>query len=197
MTTRRVEEVADVRPGLVTSGRGAGARAGDWQLKVVSGSDIEDDILMLDKAELIAIEQNARTERHLLQSHDVLVTARSTVVKSALVPPQVSRSVANANLLVVRPSTPEAGLYLWWFFTSDFGRRVLEANMVGGTNLLSINAEALGKIEVSWPAESELLRLADLIELSERAYTAAKEAATLRRTQYRDEIINKLASGER
>jgi hypothetical protein len=186
----RVGEVARVSPGLVTSGRGAGAKAGSWRISVVSGANIQDDSLDLESAEMILVEQNASTEKHILQPHDVVVTARSTVVKAALVPASVSRTVANANLLVVRPNVPEAGLYLWWFFTSAYGRQLLESSMVPGATLMSLPASTLLDLEVPWPADAELFRLADLIEVSEQAYTAAREATAIRRNVIRDGVVN-------
>lgn len=191
-----VGDVATIKPGLVTSGRGAGAKPGDWALTVVSGGDIQDDILDLSTAETISIEQNARTEKHMLQPHDVLVTGRSTLVKAALVPPGVSRTVANTNLLVVSPYVPEDGIYLWWFFTSDYGRRLIASNMSGSAGLMSLPAWTLSAMEVPWPDESQLFKLADLIEASERAYTSAKGAAELRRNVIRDNVVNALVSRE-
>lgn len=192
----RVGDIARVSPGLVTSGRGAGARAGSWLINVVSGANIQDDALDLATSEIIMVEQNASTEKHILQPHDVLVTARSTVVKAALVPASVSRTVANANLLVVRPAAPEAGLYLWWFFTSAHGRQLLESCMVPSATLASLPASTLVALEVPWPDESELFRLADLIEVSEQAYTAAKGAIEIRRNVIRDGVMNAIVNRE-
>jgi hypothetical protein len=163
---------------------------------VVSGGCIQDDTLDLLAAEEIEVPQNVSTEKHLLKPHDVLVTARSTVVKAALVPPSVSRTVANANLLVVRPNVPEAGLYLWYFFTSTHGRQLLESNMVAGASLSSLPASALTAMEVPWPSEAELLRLADMIEVSEHAYTTAKEAIEIRRNVIRDGVVNDIIRKE-
>ena len=69
----------------MTSGRGAGARAGAWPLRLASVGDIQDDRLELDNLPLVQIEQNAKTEKHLLEAPDILVAARSTLVKVAMV----------------------------------------------------------------------------------------------------------------
>src|SRR5205823_5546216 len=113
-------EVATIAQGLATSGRAAGARTGDWRLSIVSVGDIRDDRLALDRAGPISIEQNVKTEKHLLRADDLLITARSTVLKAALVPPAVSRTVADATLLVVRSHDASLllGPYLWLYVTS-------------------------------------------------------------------------------
>ena len=103
-----IEALADVYQGLARAGRGAGARAGDWKLRIVESSDLHDDgWLDIGSLREIGIAQGVRTERHLLRPFDVLVTARSGSVQVALVPPGVSRSVAGITLLVTRPKEPE------------------------------------------------------------------------------------------
>ena len=82
---------------------------------------------VLDKLQEIGVVQGVRTERHLLRPYDVLVTARSGTIHVALVPPDVSRTVAGITLLVVRPKRPESGMghWLWYFLTSSYGRAQL------------------------------------------------------------------------
>lgn len=187
-------QLASVSQGLVTSGHGAGARAGDWAVQEVSLGSIEADRIELDSLDTIRIELNPRTERHLLRPYDVLVTARSTRVKAALVPPSLSRAVANSTLAVVRPRDPEMGAYLWWFFTSRYGRAQLQGRMVGSTVML-LRANALLDVDVPIPSPRRLRLIADLVEASERAYDAALRAATIRHETIRDYIIEDLLAG--
>lgn len=194
-----LSEIATVAQGLVTSGQGAGARAGDWVVQEVSLRNIEADRIELASLGTLAIEFNRRTERHLLQPYDVLVTARSTVVKAALVPPSLTRAVANSTLSVVRPREPELGVFLWWFFTSRHGRAQLQARMVGSTVML-LRAGALMDVEVPVPDRAALRQIVNLVEASERAYEAALRAAEIRHETVRDHLINDLlrsARGER
>lgn len=184
-------ELAAISQGLVTSGHGAGARAGGWVVQEVSLRNIEGDRIDLTSLSTIAIESNRRTEKHLLKPYDVLVTARSTIVKAALVPPSLTPAVANSTLSVVRPREPEMGAFLWWFFTSRYGRTQLHARMVGSTVML-LRAGALEGIEVPVPERRELHRIADLIETSERAYEAAIRAAEIRHETIRDYLVEDL-----
>jgi restriction endonuclease S subunit len=162
-------------------------------VRAVGVGDIRDDRLAPGQVGTIKIEQNAKTEKHLLQPEDVLVTARSTVVKAALVPPALSpRAVADATLLVVRPLAPGLGPYLWWFLTSASGREQVRARMLGSTTLLFLSATSLADVEVPLPPSGRLYLLGDLIHASERAYDAAVEAARLRRETFRDAIIERL-----
>lgn len=186
-----LSEIATVTQGLVTSGQGAGARPGDWAVQEVGLRNIDADRIDLASLGTIAIEFNRRTERHLLQPYDVLVTARSTVVKAALVPPSLTPAVASSTLAVVRPREPELGVFLWWFFTSRHGRAQLQARMVGSTVML-LRAGALRDIEVPVPDRTALHQIADLVEASERAYDAAIRAAEIRHETVRDHLIDDL-----
>lgn len=185
--------IASVTQGMSRSGRGAGARAGSWEVQLVTVGDLQDDRIPVDQLQRIAIEQRWRTEKHLLRPGDVLVTARSSAMKAALVPPSLGAAMADASLHVVRASSPEdpdLGPYLWWYLTSTPGRAQLEARMTG-TAIPSLSVAALAEIKVPMPAVATLYLFGQLIEESERAYTAGVEAARLRRALFRDLSIQR------
>jgi hypothetical protein len=190
----RLGDVATVSQGLVTSGRGAGARAGDWTLSVVSVGDIQDDRIQVESLGTVDLEQNVKTEKHLLRPDYVLVTARSTLFKAALVPPRLTRTVADATLLVVRPSEIVPGPYLWWYLTSAIGRGQALARMSGST-VLALSASSLAELELPLPDLRTLDRMAELVEVSERAYQTSMEAARIRRALFRDVLVERLTHG--
>ena len=190
-----VAELAEVYQGLVRSGRGAGARPGDWALRIVESGDVRDDgWLRLDGLREVGVVQDVRTERHLLRPFDVLVTARSGSIQAALVPPDVSRTVAGVTLLVVRPRHPETGMghWLWYFLTSAHGRVQIAKRLTVNATITSLSATSLGEVEVPVPSDRELDVVARLVEASEAAYASAVEAARLRREILRDALIAEL-----
>ena len=192
----QVSDVAQVAQGLVVSGRGAGARRGDWELRLVESADISDGYLELDGLRTISIERNPRTEKHLLRPYDLLVTARSHAVKVALVPPAVSRTVAASTLLVVRTHEPELGAahFLWYYLASQNGRSAVTRRIRVGASIPSLPASALAEIDVPMPSEADLHRLAELIETSELAYRASVRAARMRRETLRDSLIRAIGN---
>ena len=109
-----IAELADVYQGLAHAGRGVGLRRGEWMLRIVESSDVRDDG-WLDIGDLreVGLVHGVRAERHLLRPFDLLVTARTGSVQVALVPPEVSRTVAGITLLVVRAKQPESGMGHW------------------------------------------------------------------------------------
>src|SRR3990172_1251212 len=187
-----LRSVATISQGLSSSGQAAGARQGSWRVQVVRVGSIQDDRVVLDERDVLEIEQNARTMRHLLAAGDVLVSARTTAFKAALVPPLPAATVADATLLVVRAREPNVGAYLWWFLTSTYGRQQAESRMVGSTTLRSLSAGALGDVTVPVPERREVYRIADLVEASERAYAAGMEETRLRRRAFREAIVDGL-----
>ena len=151
----------------------------------------DDGWLRIDGLREIGIVQGARTERYVLRPFDVLVTARSGSMQVALVPPDVSRTVAGVTLLVVRPRRPETGMghWLWYFLTSAYGRTQLAKRMTVSATVTSLSAGSVGEIEVPVPSERDLDAIARLVEASEAAYASAIEAARLRRDTLRDALI--------
>ena len=192
----RLRDLASITQGIATSGKGAGARQGEWNVHVVESRDIEADALWLDGLRTIGIERNPRTEKHLLRPYDVLVTARSQSVKVALVPPQATRTVAASTLLVIRPFSPETGIahYLWYYLTSQHGRGVVEASVALGATIPSLSAAALGEVDVPLPTPQDMHLLAGFIEASEEAYAASISAANLQRQALRDSIVAKITA---
>lgn len=186
----RLGDIATVSQGLGMSGRAAGAHAGDWHVNVVSVGDIQDDRLSPEDAQPVAIQQNANTERHLLLPDDVVLTARSSAFKAALVPASIVRTMADASLNIVRAREPGVGPYLWWFVTSSSGRRRMQ-DLMSGATVLALSAAAVADVRVPLPEGRELYRIADIVEASERAYAAGLEATQLRRSVFRDALLER------
>ena len=187
-----IVELADIYQGLARAGRGAGARRGEWMLRIVESSDLRDDgWLDLNGLREVGVVRGVRTERHLLRPFDVLVTARSGSVQVSLVPPDVSRTVAGITLLVVRVNEPEFGMghWLWYFLSSAYGGGQLAKRMTLTATLKSLSARSLGEIEIPVPTAHELDAVARLVEASESAYAEAVDAARLRREALRDAVI--------
>ena len=190
-----IKNLADVSQGLARAGRGAGARPGEWMLRIVESGDVRGDgWLEMNALREVGVARGVRTERHLLRPFDLLVTARAGSAQVALVPPDVSRTVAGLTLLVVRPKEPESGMghWLWYFLTSTYGRAQLSKRLTVSATVASLSARSLGEIEVPVPSPGELDAVARLVEASEAAYTSTVEVARLRREVLRDAVIHEI-----
>ena len=164
-------------------------------MKIVESSDLRDDgRLDLDGLREVGVVQGVRTERHLLRPFDVLVTARSGSVQVALVPTDVSRTVAGITLLVVRVNEPESGMghWLWYYLSLAHGRAKLAKRVTVTASLKSLSAKSLGEVDIPVPSAHKLSVVASLVEASESAYGEAVEAARLRREVLRDAVVQEI-----
>ena len=196
----RLRDIASASQGLPLAGRGAGARRGDWTVRIAESGDVQDDgWLDLNGLREIDLVHGRRTERHLLKPFDIVVTARSGSVQLAMAPPSVFETVAGVTLLVIRARDVDAGMahYLWYYLTSFFGRRELVKRMTVNATISSLAASAIRNIEVPLPTPQQLKILANLVEASEQAYTAAVQAARLRRETVRNSVIGDIVSGNK
>ena len=194
---QRISALAQVTQGLAMSGRGAGTQVGDWRLQMANSGDVASGWLQLEGLREVSIEQNPRTERHLLRPFDILVAARGGEGRAALVPPGVSRTVAGVTLLVVRPHDPGLGMghYLWYFLTSAYGEAQIK-RAARGTSVPLLTAGSMAEIMVPIPSTRELDLFAQLVEASEAAYASAIDTARLRREALRDALIRKVIEKE-
>ena len=194
---KSIAQVADIHQGLVTTGRGAGARPGDWRLTYVESAGVsEDGWLDLEGPRGIETARGWRTERHLLRPYDVLITARAVKTCAVLVPSTVSRTVAGATMLVVRPKEPGSGMghYLWYFLTSSRGMAELDKLVTTSAMMRTLSARDLGKIRLPIPSSRELRIVESLVEASEEAFSTAIKVAKLRRESLRNSVIGQIVA---
>ena len=166
-------------------------------MRIAESGDVQDDgWVALDGLRLVDLVRSRRTERHLLQPFDILVTARAGSVQLAMTRPNVSETVAGVTLLVVRARDTEGGMahYLWYYLISAFGRRDLVKRMTVNATLTSLAASSIRDIEVPLPTPRQLELVANLVEASEEAYTSAVRVARLRREAIRDSVIGQIVS---
>lgn len=183
--------VAEIAPGMARTGRGAGARAGDWEISLVESRNIRTGWLDLDDLRRVAVVRNAWSERHLLRPYDVLVTARAESAQVALVPARVSRTAAAGTALVVRAPDPGSGLahWLWLYLSSTPGRARIAGRRNAGAAAPLLSAANLGALEVPVPPAPILRTIPAFVEASETAYQAGVRAAALRRGALVDAFV--------
>ena len=69
--------------------------------------------------------------------------------------------------------------------------------MMVTATITSLAASSIGDIEAPLPTPHELKTVDNLVEASEQVYTAAIEAARLRRETVRDSVIGDIVSGKK
>ncbi len=184
--------IAEVYQGMARGRQEPSRYSQAWAVTMVESSDIRDDgWLEADRLRQVSIASRLLLDRHVLRPYDVIITARTGIIKVALVRPDVTHTVAGITLLVVRPRDSGHGMghWIWFYLTSGQGRDHLSRRMTVNSTTTSISARSVAEIEIPVPSARELDGIARLVEASESAYTEAMNAALIRRETLRDSVI--------
>jgi hypothetical protein len=147
-TTKPLGALASVSAGwMLSKGRGAGGA----EHRVVQVKDLHTtgDIAPLDELDPVQVPLTA--QRSMVKAGDVLLTARGTQMKAALVPEALNGAVATSNLLHIRPEPqlllPEV---LVAFLLGRDGQEMLAARSQG-TAIRSLTVSAITEMPVPVP----------------------------------------------
>lgn len=92
---------------------------------------LENDALNLER--LVAINQELYTkfEKYVVKPYDIALLARSTSIKSYLLPDFTQKIIANSNLYILRPFTDIDPYYLYLMLNSSHGKTALQLSERG------------------------------------------------------------------
>lgn len=116
--------------------------------KLISVGDIQNGSFDIDSLQVI--KNDGKLERYLVKNGDVLISSKSTKVKTAIVENiGDTKLVATGSILVIRCDKEKINpVYLKVFFDSNKGKKILESIQTG-TVIISINVSALLKMRIS------------------------------------------------
>ena len=128
-----------------------------FNYEVLQLSDIEEGII---SAKLIKINsQDKKLEKYLLKDGDVVISAKSSKVKSAVVDLKANQKVvATGSILVIRPTERLKPAYLKIFFDSNRGKIFLKSIQTSSV-IVSINPSQLLKMNISLPSKEKQEKL--------------------------------------
>ena len=153
--------------------------------KIVSSGDIVNGMFDTNTLEKIKIQKNY--DRYLLQNNDLLISCKSTKVKTSIV--EISKDekiIPSGSIIVVRCKTQLLNpVYLKMFFDSNIGIKLL-ASIQTGTTIISINPTALGTIDIACPPIEKQQELAN-------KYLSTLDMLKLERKKI-EKLENKLAT---
>ena len=126
---------------------------------------------------------------------DVLISARSTSLKTAIVPETLAGKVVNATLLGVRclPILEPRLLVAW--LNHPEGRAALEEVSQSATLQMNITVSGLNRLEIPVLPMNEQKRLVELLESADEAYAVSVHAAESRRQMARQVVVSQLLTG--
>lgn len=117
------------------------------------------------------------TDQYKVQTGDLLLSARSTSLKTAIVPAELDGCVINATLIGVRclPNLLPRLLIAW--LDGPEGQAALQAVSQSGTLQMNITVAGLSRILVPVPPMETQRQLVQLLDAADEAHLAAVQAA--------------------
>lgn len=177
----RLGAAADIFSGLVV-GSGSIAGKGSNSLPALSVRDLGGWRVSIADADAITVEHPDKARRYMARTGDVLVAARGTQLKAAIVPIGAGDAVVTASLIGVRPNTtlllPEV---LLAFLRSPEGVTELSARARSATGQLALTRADVERIEVPLPPLQIQARIAEIIREMNDYEASAERAMRLRR----------------
>ena len=144
--TRKVQlkETATVFRGKAVTGQTESGNVGVINISNMTETGIE--YSGLDMIE----EEERKVARYALEEGDVLITARGTIIKTAVFQKQPFTCITSANINVIRPTGNLRGAYLKLFLDSPVGGKLLKSLQRGST-VVNLNYKDLTELEIPVP----------------------------------------------
>lgn len=154
----------------------------DVEVPIIHVKDISDGMLLpVDRLDRLRVPRKSTEKRQSLQKHDILVSARGTLLKSAVVSDSHQGALASANFIVVRlRKDAELRPELLYAFLRQPAVREYIANRATGTAQPVLAIRELESLLVPIPPREVQDQLVRLLEVSEEQKRTALECAHLR-----------------
>ena len=133
----------------VFRGKAVTARSETGNIGVINISNITDTGIDYSGIDMID-EEERKVARYALEEGDLLITARGTVIKTAVFQSQLFTCITSANINVIRPNGNLRGAYLKLFLDSPVGGKLLKS-LQRGSGVVNINYKDLSELEVPVP----------------------------------------------
>lgn len=148
---------------------------------VLSVGDLEvDHIAPRAQLEAVALRPGP-LERFRIQTDDLLVSCRGTVLKVARVPESEASLLVSSNLIVVRPGEKLLPAVLLALFRSAAWQSRLRLRARSSSGLVQLTVKDLEDLPVPLPPRELQQELAELIDAEQEHHQAALQVAALRR----------------
>ena len=131
--------------------------------KILNLGDIQENVINYNSLQNIKIKKDSdQFDKYILKDNDIVITAKSTIIKSALVKLNNTNEkiIATGNLLIITPKTNNINpTYLKMFLDSNLAKE--QINLIeNGTVIKTINAKALEEIKIKFIPIEEQNKLA-------------------------------------
>ena len=135
-------------------GKAVKSKDSKGKIMVINISNINDYEIDYENLDSIDIDER-KVASYLLDDGDLLLTARGTIIKTAVFENQTCQCIASSNLLVIRPDKKTLNsYYLKLFFDSQIGTKLIKG-VQQGFGVMNISYKDLSSIEIPLPSLEE------------------------------------------
>jgi hypothetical protein len=194
---RQLGEIADIYVGLPTLQsdiRGAGRSGNVLTVRALTGSEINPDELV--HADLEKLNSQGRDlDKYRASAGDILVSARSTSLKTAILSKELDGIIINATLIGIRCNPLLEPRLLLAYLNHSEGQAALEAVAQSATMQMNITANALRSLLIPIPTVEIQRQLVQILIADEEAYHLSLQVADSRHQLTNQIIFNYLKEG--
>jgi hypothetical protein len=169
----------------VNLGRLPKSPPGVGTVPIIHVKDVVDSVLTdVDRLDRINLPDTPQNARQRLLPTDILVSARGTLMKCAVVPRSHLGAVASANFIIIRlGQTPVLRPELLWAFLRQPATQARVLSSVTSTAQSALNIRDLGELLIPIPSQRIQPDLARLLVIAEEQYRCAVDTARLRQDE--------------
>ncbi len=152
----------------------------------------------IDASELeeIRIQNPVRLASYATQDGDVVIAARGTQLKVAVVAGDVAGAILGATLIGVRPGNEIQPEVILAYLRSTAGQAALMSRLRSATGQVALTARDVGEIEIPLPSAEVQQVIVKLVRAAGEYAAACRDAVALRERVADDFVQRLFAEGE-
>ncbi len=191
----RLSDIATIFTGLSISGR-APVGKGQTPVHIINVKDLLDGEIVTTNLDTVVVQDLGKIKRYLVQTNDVLITTRGTLLKSAVVPKEMIGSIISSNLAVIRLSTdaPITPILLQAYLESSVGQQNVFSRSRATTLQLTLNSRDVGEIEVPVLDQVKQKRM-EALSIATKQYIRLEKQALETRIRVSQQLLAEAFSG--
>lgn len=147
----------------------------------------------IDRDELVRVDLDGRdVGKYQAKLGDLVLSARSTTLKMAIVSDELDGIIVNATLIGVRSLPVLDPRLLAAYLTHPDGQAALEAVAQSATIQMNLTVSAVSNLEVPVPPIDVQRQMVDMLTTADLAFESAIKAAHIRRRLARRVTIDRI-----
>jgi len=156
------------------------------EYKVIQLTDVQNGVIQFDTLQTMTIKDNKKAQQYMVRKGDVIVSARGTTVKIAVVPETEEAVILSHNFIGLRPNPNYHEQFLKAYLESPLGQYYLSSSQKGSA-VKVISLKEIVEVPVPALPYDKQQRIGSSFEKANKDYQQAiKEAEQQQKESYLD-----------